>query len=124
MGLLSRILMVFRTKANTAIDRAEDPRELVDYAYSQQQKLLRKTKQGLIEVAASKVRLQRQVSKLQGQVPTIEEQAKKALGLGREDLARLALQRKQSILAESPSSSSRWPRWPSRSSRSLRPSRS
>jgi phage shock protein A len=47
------------------------------------------------------VRLQRQVSKLQGQVPAIEDQAKKALGIGREDLARLALQRKQSVLAES-----------------------
>ena len=33
--MISRILMVFKIKADAAIDRAEDPRELVDYAYSQ-----------------------------------------------------------------------------------------
>ena len=100
MGLFSRFLMVFKIKANTALDRAEDPRELVDYAYNQQQELLRKTKQGLVEVAASKVRLQQQANKLRKQAPRIEQQAEKALGHGREDLARIALQRKQTVLSE------------------------
>ena len=100
MGIISRVLMVFKIKANAAIDRAEDPRQLVDYAYSQQQELLRKTKLGLIEVAASKVRLEKQAQKLRERVPQIEDQARRAMGQEREDLARLALQRKQSILAE------------------------
>ena len=92
--------MVFKVKANSALDRAEDPRQLVDYAYEQQHELLRKTKQGLIEVAASKVRLERQAQRLRDRVPQSEEQARKALSVGREDLARIALQRKQSVLAE------------------------
>ena len=100
MGLFSRIAMLFKTKASAALDRAEDPRELVDYAYNQQHELLRKTKQGLVEVATSKVRLERQARKLRERVPQIEEQAGKALGMGREDLARIALERKQTILAE------------------------
>ena len=100
MGLISRILMVFKMKANAAVDRAEDPRQLVDYAYEQQHELLRKTKQGLVEVAASKVRLEQQAEKLRSQVPQIEDQAARALGLGREDLARTALQRKQTAVAE------------------------
>ena len=100
MGLFSRFLMVFKIKVNTALDRAEDPRELVDYAYNQQQELLRKTKQGLVEVASSKVRLQQQANKLREQAPRIEQQAEKALGHGREDLARIALQRKQTVLSE------------------------
>ena len=100
MVIISRILMVFKIKANAAIDRAEDPRQLVDYAYSQQQELLRKTKLGLIEVAASKVRLEKQAQKLRDQVPKTEDQARRAMGQGREDLARLALQRKQSVQAE------------------------
>ena len=100
MGLISRLLMVFKVKANSALDRAEDPRQLVDYAYRQQQELLRKTKQGLIEVAASKVRLEMQSERLRDRVPQTEEQARRALSIGREDLARIALQRKQSALAE------------------------
>ena len=100
MGLFSRIVMVFKTKASSVLDRAEDPRQLVDYAYSQQQELLRKTKQGLIEVATSKVRLTQQAQRLRAQIPHMDEQAGRALEAGREDLARIALQRKQTILAE------------------------
>ena len=100
MGLLSRLRMLFKSKASAALDRAEDPRELVEYAYSQQQELLRKTKQGLIEVTTSKVRLEQQAGKLRAQVPRVEQQASRALQMGREDLARIALQRKQTVLAE------------------------
>jgi phage shock protein A len=100
MGLISRIVMLFKSKTSAALDRAEDPRELVDYAYSQQQELLRKTKQGLIEVATSKARLVQQSKKLRAQVPRIKDQAGRALKIGREDLARIALQRKQTVLAE------------------------
>ena len=100
MGLFSRIMMLFRIKTSAALDRVEDPRELVDYAYSQQQELLRRTKQGLIEVATAKTRLDRQAEKLRTQVPEIEQRAAKAIYMGREDLARIALRRKQTVLAE------------------------
>ena len=100
VGLWARIRLLFQSKANAALDRAEDPRELVEYAYGQQQELLRKTKRGLIEVATSKVRLERQAQKLRAQVPHIDDQARRALGIGREDLARVALERKQSVVAE------------------------
>ena len=100
MGLISRILMVFKMKANSAVDRMEDPRQLVDYAYEQQYELLRKTKQGLVEVATSKVRLERQASSLRTQVPQLEDKAARALKASRPDLARIALERKQTILSE------------------------
>ena len=54
MGLWSRMFLVFKSKTNAALDRAEDPRETLDYAYAQQQELLRKVRQGLIEVATSR----------------------------------------------------------------------
>jgi phage shock protein A len=100
MSLFSRLMTVFKAKANAAIESVEDPRQLVDYAYEQQKELLRRTKEGLIEVASSRVRLERQADKLQSQVPQIEAQAERALAIGREDLARLALQRKQSVQSE------------------------
>ena len=100
MGLISRLTMILKSKAGAALDGAEDPRQLVDYAYSQQQELLRRTKAGLVEVATSKVRLENQARKLRAQVPRVEEQAAHALVIGREDLARIALKRKQTVLAE------------------------
>ena len=100
MGLLSRALMIFKIKASSGLDSLEDPRQLVDYAYAQQQELLRKTRLGLIEVATSKKRLEYQASKLRSQIPVIEDQATRALDTDREDLARTALERKQTVLAE------------------------
>ena len=100
MSLLSRFVMVFKARASSALDRAEDPREVMAYAYEQQKDLLVRTKRGLVDVATAKVRLQQQARKLRGQVPKVEQQARHALDLGREDLARAALERKQTILPE------------------------
>src|SRR5712664_433696 len=100
MGLWSRLKLIFSTKASSAMDRAEDPRQVLDYAYGQQQLLLVKLRQGLVEVATSKQQLERQSKKLEARVPQLEDQAKRALGAGRDDLARIALERKRSAAAE------------------------
>jgi phage shock protein A len=96
----SRLKLIFSTKASSAMDRAEDPRQVLDYAYTQQQLLLVKLRQGLVEVATSKQQLERQSKKLEARVPQLEDQAKRALGAGRDDLARIALERKRSAVAE------------------------
>src|SRR5919198_592863 len=100
MGLWSRTLMLFRIRTSAALDRAEDPREVLDYAYSQQLELLRKVKQGLVDVATSKAQLEHQAEKLRARLPHLEGQARRALAAGREDLARLALERKQTAGGE------------------------
>ncbi|MDP8957764.1 MAG: PspA/IM30 family protein, partial [Actinomycetota bacterium] len=33
MGLMQRLSLIFRAKASRALDRAEDPREVLDYSY-------------------------------------------------------------------------------------------
>jgi len=96
----TRLKLIFSTKASSAMDRAEDPRQVLDYAYTQQQLLLVKLRQGLVEVATSKQQLERQSKKLEARVPQLEDQAKRALGAGRDDLARIALERKRSAAAE------------------------
>ena len=40
MSLMRRLAMLFRAKANKALDRAEDPREMLDYSYERQLELL------------------------------------------------------------------------------------
>jgi phage shock protein A len=96
----TRLKLIFSTKASSAMDRAEDPRQVLDYAYTQQQLLLVKLRQGLVEVATSKQQLERQSKKLAVRVPQLEDQAKRALGAGRDDLARIALERKRSAAVE------------------------
>ena len=100
MGLWSRLKLIFSTKASSAMDRAEDPRQVLDYAYTQQQQLLVKLRQGLVDVATSKQQLERQSKKLEARVPQLDDQARRAVGAGRDDLARIALERKRSAQAE------------------------
>lgn len=100
MSLWSRLSLLLHVKGTAALERAEDPREVLGYADEQQQELLRRVKQGLIEVAISKRQLQQQVATLDARVPRLEDQAKRALAAGREDLARLALERKQRAFTE------------------------
>jgi phage shock protein A len=96
----SRIALFFNVKTSAALDQVEDPREILDYAYGQQQFHLRSVKRGLIEVAAARRQLERQSERLQVRVTRLEEQARRALRSNREDLARAALGRKQSTLVE------------------------
>jgi phage shock protein A len=96
-GIMKRMSMIFRAKANKALDRAEDPRETLDYSYQKQLELLQKVRRGVADVATSRKRLELQLQQLQKQSSTLEEQGRKALSLGREDLAREALTRRSGI---------------------------
>ena len=73
MSIFSRLLMVFKAKANSALDRVEDPRQMMDYAYEEQKQLLAKTKRGLVDVATSKALLQKQAETLRGKVHKVED---------------------------------------------------
>ena len=54
MSLMKRISLIFRSKANTALDKAEDPRETLDYSYQRQLELLSKVRRGVADVATSR----------------------------------------------------------------------
>jgi phage shock protein A len=94
MGLWSRFTMLFKTKASKALDRAENPAETLDYSYTKQLELLQKVKRGVAEVVTAKKRLQMQTDRLEQSVVKLDSQARQALSGGREDLARMALERK------------------------------
>lgn len=97
MGLWQRFKMIFKSKANKALDRAEDPRETLDYSYEKQLELLQKVRRGVADVATSRKRLELQIQGLAQQESKLEEQAKAALAGGREDLAREALTRRSGL---------------------------
>lgn len=89
--------LVFRSKANKALDKMEDPRQTLDYSYQKQLELLQKVRRGVADVATSRKRLELQLTRLQQQSDKLHGQAKAALGHGREDLAREALTRRSGL---------------------------
>lgn len=97
MSLSRRLALVFRTKASKMLDRAEDPREVLDYSYQRQLELLQQVRRGVADVATSRKRLELQVQQLRGSADRLSEQARQAVAAGRDDLAREALSRRAGV---------------------------
>jgi phage shock protein A len=100
MGMWQRFTLIFRAKANKALDRAEDPRETLDYSYQRQVELLSKVRRGVADVATSRKRVELQVNQLEQQSTKLQDQAQKAITMDREDLAREALTRKSGLTTQ------------------------
>jgi phage shock protein A len=100
MSVMKRVSMIFRAKANKALDRMEDPRETLDYSYQRQLEMLTQVRRGVADVATSRKRVELQMNSLQKNQNRLEGQAKQALGAGREDLAREALGRKAALQSQ------------------------
>jgi phage shock protein A len=97
MGVMKRVSLIFKSKANKALDRMEDPRETLDYSYQTQLELLQKVRRGVADVATSRKRVELQINQLQLSTNKLDKQARDALAAGREDLAREALSRKAGV---------------------------
>ena len=100
MSVMKRLSMIFRSKANKALDKMEDPRETLDYSYQRQLELLQKVRRGVADVATSRKRVELQINQLEQQARKLEDQGRKALAAGREDLAREALTRRNGLNAQ------------------------
>jgi phage shock protein A len=100
MGIFSRITTFFRIRANAALDKAEDPGQVMDYSYSKQLEQLQQVKRSIADVATAKSRLELQQSQALAKVNQRDQQARQALAVGREDLARMALQEKETGLIQ------------------------
>jgi len=96
-GLIERAVTVIKAKLSKLIGRAEDPRETLDYSYEKQLEMLQNVKRGVADVVTAKKRLQLQAQKLEQGVVKLDSQAREAIGAGREDLARTALERKVGV---------------------------
>src|SRR5580658_3962011 len=80
MGVMKRVSLVFKAKANKALDKMEDPRETLDYSYQRQLEMLTKVRRGVADVATSRKRVELQMNQLQQSSTKLEDQAREALG--------------------------------------------
>src|SRR5579859_1056584 len=100
MGFFSRLTNIFRIRANAALDKVEEPGQVMDYSYSKQLEQLQQLRRSIADVVTNEKRLEMQQSQLIEKINTLDHQAMQALQANREDLARMALQRKEALLVQ------------------------
>ncbi len=94
MGLLPRL----KAKLSSFLASAEDPRETP--LGQRELDLLPRLRTALGEVARSKQQLERRAERTTGELETLREQARLALGQGREGTARMLLERRQTGMGQ------------------------
>jgi phage shock protein A len=96
----TRISILIKAKVSRLLDRAEDPRETLDYGYDRQTEQLTSLRNAILELVTAKKRLERQAEHRRADLLRLDAGARRALELGDEELARRAVERKQTVAAE------------------------
>jgi phage shock protein A len=94
MGIFQRAHDIVQAKTNKALDKAEKPDEMLDLSYEKMLEQITQVRRALVDIAASRKRLELQETQFQHTIDHLQDQAKQALAANREDLAREALSRK------------------------------
>jgi phage shock protein A len=100
LSFSNRFINLIKQKVNKVLEKHEDPREALDYSAVKQTELIQRLRREIVEVVASKKRLEMQRARLLENTNKLQEQAKAAVKAGRDDLATLALERKNANLAQ------------------------
>ncbi len=100
MGVLSRLIRSAKSGVGGLLAPAQDPRQTFANAYQRQRELLLGVEQALTTVGSSKNRLGAKMAEVRDKLPEFEAEALNALKSGREDLARLLLQRRHVAVVE------------------------
>ncbi len=97
MGLISRFTTYIKSVFSSALDKAEDPGMTLDYSYQKQLEQLQNLRRAIADVVTNEKRLELQQAQVTTQMAKYEDQARQALAANREDLARMALERRQNL---------------------------
>ena len=100
VGIGRRIAELYEVKVNALLDRAEDPRQVLDYSYARQQELVLRIRRAITDVAAARSRAAVQESQLRSSAARLQHQARQAVAADREELARQALALRTATLAQ------------------------
>jgi phage shock protein A len=94
---MSRFTNYIKTVMSSFLDRAEDPGQTLDYSYEKQLEQLQNLKRSIADVVTSEKRLELMEAQVNAQIQRYDNAARQALSMGKEDLARSALERKQGL---------------------------
>lgn len=108
MGILDRVSTVLRANINDLIDKAEDPEKMLKQLMIDMEKDLIEVRKEVALAIQTEKRLHQQYTQNDKQALGWEEKATLALKSGREDLAREALQRRNTYQQTSVGFQSQW----------------
>ncbi|MDP9071158.1 MAG: PspA/IM30 family protein [Actinomycetota bacterium] len=97
---MRRLTGMLKACRDTLLTPAEDPRGGVLDIYARQQALLLEVRRASSQIGATKRQLEGNAAAMRSKLPVLEEEARRALIAGRDDLARLALQRRHVVAEE------------------------
>ncbi len=97
MGILSRFGDIISANINALLDNAEDPAKMIDEYLRKAADDLAEVKKETAAVMAEESRTKRELDKNNEEIQRYMELAKKALGAGNEDDARVFLAKKQGL---------------------------
>lgn len=102
MGVARRLSTLFRQKTYFLLEKFENPVQALDYSFERHKEMINKLRRDIAEVLAAKKRLEMQKGTISKNISELDAQARYALSCKREDLARLALERKNTNMLKLP----------------------
>ncbi len=95
MGILDRVSRLVRANVNDLIDKAEDPEKMIDQLLRDMQTNIGTARQTVASMIAQEKELEADLNETRQLSNEWGEKAKRAVGAGKDDLAREALRRKR-----------------------------
>ena len=100
MNLWTMLRILLKAMLARIVPSPEDAVPRLGQAMEKQRALLARARSGLVDIAATRTHLEQQARTLHAWLPRFEDRARVALAVGREDQARIALQRRLVVVAE------------------------
>ncbi len=97
MSIFGRMADIVKANLNDLLDRAEDPEKMIKQMVIEMEEAVNKATLAVGQAIANEKSLERQYNKQLAQTNDWQQKALQAVGAGRDDLARQALERKNSI---------------------------
>jgi phage shock protein A len=97
MSIFGRVADIFKANINDILDRAEDPEKMIKQMVLEMEDAVNKATLAVGQAIANEKSLERQYNKQLAQTNDWQQKAVQAVSAGRDDLARQALERKNTI---------------------------